>query len=287
MDTILHIQGDVDSPLTPLFLIHAISGIALPYFALGSLTGIKVPTDDGRPVYGISSPIFSSRSYPLPGTFGELARQYVALIRRDIQPDGPYLLGGWSMGGMIAIKMAEILQQQGEQVLHVLMVDSANPESHPAFADVVEHEGIASLTYSAIVKRMNVPATSVSANESEPSSEEDDDGLANMLPRMRRHVVNGVQLVANARPSQFLTQHCHTSVTLIKCTSLSKLSPTLRESRRAFVRKCFGDDAMCWRTKAFDRFRTIKFDAQHDSAFDVTHVGDLTRLMRGVLAQIP
>ncbi|KAG9238214.1 Alpha/Beta hydrolase protein [Amylocarpus encephaloides] len=152
MDALLHLQGDPESPLTPFFLIHAISGLALPYLALGSLSD-----DSERPVYGISSPTYEFKSYTLPSTLDSLAAEYVNLIRREVQPKGPYLLGGWSMGGMIAMRMAALLESQGEKVLQVVLVDSSNPETIPPFATKNEHEILTSLTFSHVSRGLEMP----------------------------------------------------------------------------------------------------------------------------------
>jgi thioesterase domain-containing protein/acyl carrier protein len=57
-----------------------------------------------------------------------MAREYVAAIRR-LQPTGPYFLGGWSMGGVIAFEMARQLQQQQQQIAMLALID-ANPPNH-------------------------------------------------------------------------------------------------------------------------------------------------------------
>ena len=51
-----------------------------------------------------------------------LAAKYVELLKAD-QPQGPYLLGGWSYGGMIAYEMACQLKKAGEKVLHLFLLD--------------------------------------------------------------------------------------------------------------------------------------------------------------------
>lgn len=129
MNSIIHLQGDSGCRLTPFFLVHAISGLALPYLRLGPLTVNTSYPDEQRAVYGINCPLFrynSQNSFKYPKTLNELAALYIDEIK-TVQPYGPYLLGGWSMGGIIAINMAKILLNQDEQVLAVVMIDSANP----------------------------------------------------------------------------------------------------------------------------------------------------------------
>ncbi|MFR9779390.1 amino acid adenylation domain-containing protein [Micromonospora sp. MS34] len=57
---------------------------------------------------------------------GELARLYLAALRRE-QPHGPYLLGGWSSGGVIAAELARQLEEAGERVRHLAVVDAPAP----------------------------------------------------------------------------------------------------------------------------------------------------------------
>ena len=292
MDTLVHLQGDEDSNLTPLFLIHAVSGLALPYLGLGPLSAADSDeADELRAIYGISSPVYSSKSYRLPSSVDEVARQYISLIKKEVQSHGPYLLGGWSLGGVIALKMASILEAQGETVLHVIMIDSANPEHYPSFVDRAEHEHITSLTYNNIAGRMKIPASldeddSSTSSESLEDDDDDDDefNLVTMLPRMRRHIHNGVNMIASVYRKQFLTEPDQAATTLVKCSSPSHPSPKLRDFRKDFVQKCFHDECMGWQPAKFRDFRTVRFAGQHDSAFDKKHVGELTRILRSIVA---
>jgi thioesterase domain-containing protein len=56
-----------------------------------------------------------------------MATRYLQDVRAR-QPTGPYLLGGWSMGGLIAYEMAHQLAAAGEPVGMVVMVDTPTPD---------------------------------------------------------------------------------------------------------------------------------------------------------------
>jgi amino acid adenylation domain-containing protein len=99
----------------PLFLIHAVGGSATPYAQLASMLG------DDRPVHVIEDP--GLRGLPLADSLSERATRYVELIRR-IWPDGPYLLGGWSFGGVVGVEMARQLSHAGATVPVVVALDS-------------------------------------------------------------------------------------------------------------------------------------------------------------------
>ncbi|MDR2098016.1 MAG: AMP-binding protein [Spirochaetaceae bacterium] len=50
------------------------------------------------------------------------AAKYIELMRQVV-PQGPYMLGGWSFGGLVAFEMALQLQLQGEKVDHLYLLD--------------------------------------------------------------------------------------------------------------------------------------------------------------------
>ncbi|MBJ8340450.1 amino acid adenylation domain-containing protein, partial [Antrihabitans sp. YC3-6] len=104
----------------PLFCIHPLFGLAWAYLGLAQYI------DRDRPVYGLQSPailepVFEYRS------FDELAARYVREIQTK-QPEGPYHLLGWSLGGVIAHAVAVQLQQAGHEVELLGLMD-ATPES--------------------------------------------------------------------------------------------------------------------------------------------------------------
>ncbi|PHH67702.1 hypothetical protein CDD82_1197 [Ophiocordyceps australis] len=142
MEVVTLMQGSPHSSLTPVFLVHAISGAALPYFQLQSLS------DDDRPVYGISSPIHCANSdgFEFPATLRDLAAIYIQHIL-TVHAQGPFILGGWSMGGMVAMLMAQMLHDDGRLVEKVIMIDSANPELLPSIDSPEQLADIAQGTF--------------------------------------------------------------------------------------------------------------------------------------------
>jgi thioesterase domain-containing protein len=62
------------------------------------------------------------------GTLEEMAADYVAELR-SFQPEGPYFLGGFRMGGLLALEAAEQLTAAGEKVALVIMIQSIHPEA--------------------------------------------------------------------------------------------------------------------------------------------------------------
>jgi len=84
-----------------------------------------------------------------------MAANYVAAIR-SVRTEGPYLLGGSSMGGTIAFEMAQQLSQQGQEVALVAMLDTA--------ARVIPHmRGLE--TYSALAVDLNLMASIIASGQ--------------------------------------------------------------------------------------------------------------------------
>jgi thioesterase domain-containing protein len=128
--------GDVDASclvvlraegaLDPLFLVHAATGVATEYVELIGRLGRN------RPVHGIQAPALSGRGQPFE-TVEAMVREYVSAIR-TVQPRGPYLLGGWSFGGLAAFEMARELTRMGERVKLLALIDAILPETAPEVA---------------------------------------------------------------------------------------------------------------------------------------------------------
>jgi thioesterase domain-containing protein len=75
-----------------------------------------------RPLYGLQARGIT-QPQAAPRTLAEMATDYLDLIRRT-QPVGPYNLLGWSFGGLVAHAIATRLQQQGESVALLALLDS-------------------------------------------------------------------------------------------------------------------------------------------------------------------
>lgn len=102
----------------PLFLMHAAGGNLLVYDELATNLGPE------QPVYGLQSKGLDG-ALDLHGSIEEMAAEYRAEIER-IQPRGPYFLGGYCMGGTIALEVATQLIAAGEEVGLLALIDTHN-----------------------------------------------------------------------------------------------------------------------------------------------------------------
>ncbi|MGW4242809.1 amino acid adenylation domain-containing protein, partial [Nocardia sp. NPDC004722] len=115
----------------PLFCIHPMAGLAWCYTGLARV----LPPD--QPIFGVQSPALTETDFA-PVALADIARRYVGELR-TIQPEGPYRLLGWSLGAKLAHTMAAILEDQGESVELLAMLD-AYPR--PARADLGLREAL-------------------------------------------------------------------------------------------------------------------------------------------------
>ena len=105
----------------PLFCIHGGGGEVLIYRYLAMELG------NDQPLFGLRYPNVENTDKI---TIESLAVKYVKEIRK-IQPNGPYSLLGFCIGGAIAYEMAQKLIQTGEEVSLLSIFNFANPNQIP------------------------------------------------------------------------------------------------------------------------------------------------------------
>ncbi len=101
----------------PLFMVHALGGDVTSYVEISRGLG------NDQPFYGIQSPRPTESS---PKGLRELATRYIQAIK-EVQPEGPYLIGAYCMGGFFAYEMARQLHEANEKVERLILLDSWLP----------------------------------------------------------------------------------------------------------------------------------------------------------------
>ena len=123
---IVHLADDKAPKSAPFFLIHDGSGICVQYHRLRRFN---------RTVYAIHDPKFLD-----PDSWSgipALAQAYARLVGKTTS--GPYILGGWSFGGVVAFEAARVLMAGGHPVTGVVLIDSPPPLNHkPLSADIID-----------------------------------------------------------------------------------------------------------------------------------------------------
>ena len=106
----------------PLFFVHPVGGHVICYAELSQEMGLE------QPFYGLQSPpanLFPESSISIE----QMATLYNREIR-SVQPVGPYLLSGWSMGGLVAWEMAQQLVREGETIGLLALMDTTPPSGY-------------------------------------------------------------------------------------------------------------------------------------------------------------
>lgn len=125
------IQGTPTPNGQALFFLPDGSGSALSYINMPALTS---PYASSMPVYALNSPYLAEPEVYLKGAQSHIFEHFAAeLVRaiRSLQPHGPYLIAGWSMGGIFAYEAARQLLVAGETIELLGFIDSPCPGTLP------------------------------------------------------------------------------------------------------------------------------------------------------------
>jgi acyl-CoA synthetase (AMP-forming)/AMP-acid ligase II/thioesterase domain-containing protein len=132
--TIEHLARMIDNPATswsslvelqaqgacpPFFLVHGVGGEVASFKELARHLAVDMP------FYGIQAPHATTEGTSAP-SIETIAAHYLKEVRQ-LQPRGPYFLGGYSMGSTIAFEMAQQLGAQAQEVAMLAIVDSTAP----------------------------------------------------------------------------------------------------------------------------------------------------------------
>ena len=120
--------GTIASPIAPIqttgtkpsfFCVPGAGGYVIYLYQLARCLGAD------QPFYGLQAAGLEGAEAPHT-TVEEMAAYYIEALR-NVQPEGPYYLGGHSLGGWVAFEMAQQLQRQGEAVALVAIIDTPAP----------------------------------------------------------------------------------------------------------------------------------------------------------------
>jgi amino acid adenylation domain-containing protein len=117
------IRSSGSSP--PMFFVHPAGGGVLCFTDLAAQLGSDVP------VYGLQARGHTIGQTPIDDV-KEMAACYLEAIR-GVQSRGPYHLGGWSFGGLVAFEMAQQLHEIGEPIGLVALLDAQGETAHMEF----------------------------------------------------------------------------------------------------------------------------------------------------------
>jgi natural product biosynthesis luciferase-like monooxygenase protein len=116
-DSLVPIRPGGSNP--PFFCVHGEGGNVLGFHDLARYLGAD------QPFYGLQARGLDGEQ-PFCTRVEEMAAHYLSEIRQ-IQPVGPYFLGGYCLGGVIAFEMARQLSARGERVALLAILDKSAP----------------------------------------------------------------------------------------------------------------------------------------------------------------
>jgi acetoacetyl-CoA synthetase len=116
------LKSGIESP--PIFIMHGMGGDVLELAELATHMRLN------HPIYGIQAKGLDDGETPLD-RIEDMAQYYLNVIR-EIQPEGPYFLIGWSYGGLIQLEIAQRMLGSGEEVGLLALLDTwPNPTLWP------------------------------------------------------------------------------------------------------------------------------------------------------------
>lgn len=100
----------------PVFITHGLGGTVIDFYQVVK----KIQTS--HPIHGMQARGVDGTEAPFDRI--EDMAQYSLQAVRELQPHGPYLLIGYSLGGLVTLEMAQRLHAEGEEVALLAMLDA-------------------------------------------------------------------------------------------------------------------------------------------------------------------
>jgi aspartate racemase len=112
--SLVEIQPEGSRP--PFFVVHGVGGNVVGFRDLALHLGAD------QPFYALQPQGLDGKR-PCLTSIPQMAERYIQEIRR-VQPEGPYRIGGYSFGGLVAYEMAQQLEAQGEDTALLALFDT-------------------------------------------------------------------------------------------------------------------------------------------------------------------
>lgn len=101
----------------PFFCVHPVGGSILCYNNLARHWASE------HPLYALQAKGFEGKERPLK-SIKSMACEYIKAIKK-IQKEGPYFVGGWSFGGLVASEITRQLLEKGDEVRALVIIDTS------------------------------------------------------------------------------------------------------------------------------------------------------------------
>jgi thioesterase domain-containing protein len=249
----------------PFFCVPGLLGAGLVFQALSQ------HWDHGRKLYSFNAPGLEIDTVPCDKV-EIIASRYIEVMRQ-VAPQGPYLIGGYSLGSVVAFEMARMVRRSGERVDACLLIDPPPPNGAmngpPLFSaakllnlalDFVTFEKLS------LDEQISVFASWVSETLGLPS----DVGESDQQLRLYRAQLHAAMDYAPARYDGPLTLLITRETAAMASQARMFVDDTLRAS--------LGWGALCTESA-----RTCEIPGNHLNAVNEPHAKELARVLRLVL----
>ncbi|PGO77765.1 hypothetical protein CN980_10975 [Bacillus cereus] len=211
----------------PIFCVHAAGGLSWCY------AGLLKSLGKDYPIYGVQARGIAKKE-KLPKSLDEMAADYLKHIR-EIQPHGPYKLLGWSLGGNVVHAMATHLQNQGEEVELLVMLDSYPGHLLPNVDTPTEEEALIALLALGGFNLDNMNGKPLNMENVIEVLRRDDSKLASLeeetILNLKEIHVNAVSLLGNYVPKKF-----HGNLVFFKATIIPEgFNPISPDIWRSYI----------------------------------------------------
>jgi amino acid adenylation domain-containing protein len=284
---LVNLQASGSHP--PLFFAHPAGGVALCYFDLARCLG------SDRPFYGFQTPgLYGERDYFT--TIEAMASHYIEAMRA-VQPEGPYFLGGWSLGCVIAYEMAQQLVAQGQRVSQLLLLDYSAWAHREEYVEREYQEQNVEGDDAELL--MDIFAEVLPISREELETLEGDGRLDYVLKRARGKNILPPDLdVARARAflkmvktntramSKYIARVYPGAVTLFKTAKDIEIPPsdeTALSEERLKIMKMVQDPTMGWGDLATLGVRVVDVPGNHQTMVNKPHVEILAMKIKDCL----
>jgi thioesterase domain-containing protein len=217
-----------------------------------------------------------------------MATCYLEAVRH-VQPTGPYLLGGYSMGGLVAFEMARQLQKQDEQVALLALLDPSLPLSAPEDFEMDDVEllvGIAQVIERFLGKELAVSCTELRELGS-------DEQLNYLLERLKRikfvpatagvSVIRGLLQVARANGRATMS---YVPQVYAGRTTLFRTNPVSAAEYRGELAELLRDPAHGWAALSLEPIELHTVPGEHITLLTEPHVRVLAEHLVACLGKL-
>jgi amino acid adenylation domain-containing protein len=277
----------------PLFFAHPAGGVALCYLDLARCLG------SDRPFYGFQTPgLYGEQDYFT--SIEAMASHYIEAMRA-VQPEGPYFLGGWSLGCIIAYEMAQQLVAQGQKVSQLLLLDcGAWDHRIDGLFQEQDQDQVIEDDDAELLMGIFAEAMKIAEDELEPlKGDERLDYVVkrarskNLLPPdidvTRARAFLKMYRANNRAMSKYIAQVYPGAVTLFKTAKNIEIPPSddaaLSEEALKIIKMC-QDPTMGWGDLAASGVRVIDVSGNHQTMVSKPHVETLALKIKDCLKEI-